>query len=434
MMASSILPRSVRQANIPALFGTMLENYDLLVFTHLLHIVSATFFPSDNAFWSQDAPNLLFALAYPLRPVGGAIFGHFGDRFGRSRGMLFSMVLMGLPTMTLALLPSYGRIGLIAVPIVCLCRLMQSFSAGAEFPQAATVVLENSLINKKCFASSLIQVFFFLGSMLGAVLAWFFTQSFMPDWVWRMAFLFGSLIAAFGFYIRRKVSETPEFEKAKREGKIVAFPLLETLKKDWRSHLAYTGISAGFGMLYSNAIVNAPAIIRTKFGFDTPSVLLITISTLGSCLVFLPIFGLLADKVGVRKVMCVGMIASAIMLIFSLRAADAVDFTSFIIFQTLALIAFASHAGPIHTLTKYLYPTERRCSGVSVGSGVGVAVFSGFSPFIMSKLQVAVGSFWGPSIFIVVCHTISCISVCFAPSFAPKTSNSVVPEARAVRA
>jgi MFS transporter, MHS family, proline/betaine transporter len=243
----------------------------------------------------------------------------------------------------------------------------------------------------------------------------------MPSWGWRMAFLFGSIIAVFGLYMRRQMSETPEFEKAKREGRIVSLPSLETVKKDWRSHLAYTGISAGFGVLYSNAIVNAPAIIRTKFGLDTPSVLLITMFTLGSSLLFLPVFGMLSDKIGVRKVMCGGMVVSGTMLVFALKAVDALDFRSFLIFQTLALIAFAAHSGPIHTLTKYLYPTERRCSGVSLGAGVGVAIFSGLSPIIMRKLQVVIGSFWGPSLFVIACQTLACISVCLAPSYTEKS-------------
>lgn len=421
MKSRTFLPQmggvvSTRQSSVAALFGTVLENYDFVLFTHLLPCMAAAFFPKDDPFWLQEASYWLFALGFFFRPIGGVLFGHFSDRLGRGKGMIVSMVLMALPTLTLALLPGYERIGICAVFIVCFCRILQSFSSGAEFPQASTVMVENAPSAGKAFASSLNQVSLFIGALLGAVSAWFFTQSSMPSWGWRISFFLGSIIAVFGLYMRRRIADTPDFEAARKAAKLVSFPFWETLKKDWRSHMVYILTSAGFGALYSNVIAYAPSVARSKFGFSTPSVLLVTMFVMGCCLAFLPIFGILADKVGVRKVMSVGSLLSAIMASFAFRAAEQLDFRSFLTFQTLALVAFAAQAAPSHALTKYMYPTERRCSGVAFAGGVGGAIFSGASPIMLHKLQALFG-FWGQAAFVISAQVLAIVGICFAPSF-----------------
>lgn len=408
--------RSIRRSSFAALFGTMLENYDLLIFAHLLHVISGTFFPSGN----ESFARWLFALGYLFRPLGGIIFAHFGDKIGRTPGMLISMLIMAFPTLTISLLPGYERLGLTASFIICICRCMQGFSSGAEFTQAGVVIVENAPESKKGFYSSLNLTFFFSGALMGAIVAWVFTQPFMPTWGWRIAFFMGSFIVVIGLYMRRKAAETPEFEVARMGSRLVKFPLLETLKKDWVSHLCYFGLCAGSNLLYTNIIVHGPLTSRLKFGLDTPSVLLMTISLLLCTMVFLPIAGLISDKVGYRKVMAVGTLLSCVMVIFSFRACESGDFYSFLTFQALGAAFYALQTGPGHVLGKYMYPTERRCSGTAFAVGVGASVFGGLSPVILHHLKQLTGGVSGPIYWTIAVQSLALLAIYFAPNVSKK--------------
>lgn len=414
--------RSLRRSTFTAVVGTLLDNYDLVLFAHLLSVISVTFFPSGDT--ADKAALWLYALGFAFRPLGGVIFGHLSDRFGRGKGMIISMMLMSVPTLTIALLPGYESIGMAAVVIICLCRLMQSFCFGAEFPQAMTVMVENASASRKGLGSSLEGFALYTGAIFGAVSAWFFTQPFMPYWAWRLAFILGSFIAVFGLYMRLRVAETPDFELAVKENRILKFPLLETLKKDWFSHICYAGIASGWSVIYSNTIVYGPHTARKVFGFDTNTALKMTVLVMGVSVLCFPLFGMLADKIGPRKVIAGGIVSSCLAVIMSFRAADACDLYSFILFQLLASVCFAAQAAPSSVVTKYMYPTERRCSGVSFASGIAAACFGGFSPVILDKLKDLTGGFWGPSYWAIACQICSLLGLYFAPSLL-KRKNSI---------
>lgn len=406
--------QSLRRTNIATLVGTFLEQHDFLVYAHLVPVLTAVFLGPES---TSTQGFLIFAVGYLCRPLGGLFFGHIGDRFGRKRAMLMSISIMSVPTLVIGILPSYAQIGVAAGVILYLCRALQSISVSGEVAGAAIIMIENAIPGRKFFAVSLFCSIFYFGGVVGALSGWFFTRPSMPSWAWRIAFLIGSLIALVGFYFRSKASETPEFEFALQQKKLLSTPVLETLKKDWISHFCYIGLSASSSGVYSYIIAYIPKVMKSNFGYSVNESLVVSMGFTFILVVLVPLSGFISDKIGPRKVIALGNILVTLILPFALRAMELDTPDSFFLFQGLACVAFAIQQGSVSSVNKYMYPTERRYSGSALGQGLGMALIGGFTPLILNSLQNKVGSFWGPSIFIMFCQVAALLGLYFAPSF-----------------
>jgi MFS family permease len=299
--------------------------------------------------------------------------------------------------------------------VLYLCRSVQSISVGGELAGASTILLENAPLHRKSLFSAIQGMAFWSGSLLGAVSAWVFTQSFMPSWGWRISFSIGSFIALIGFYMRRNAVETPEFMLAIKQKKVLKSPILATLKKDWRAHLCWIGLT--YVGIYAYMILYVPMIMKNNFGYSVSESLVVTICFMSLILVCLPIFGLLADRFGAKRVMSLGIFIVPIIMPFSLRAMSFTTPSYFFLFHGLACIAFAAQAAPNSTIAKYMYPTERRYSGSSFGLGVAALLVMAFGPRILESLTFNVGGFWGPVLYITCLQIGAFLGMIFAPNF-----------------
>jgi MFS transporter, MHS family, proline/betaine transporter len=409
--------KDLRRTGIATLVGTFLEQHDFVVYAHLLPVLTASFLGPES---TSTHVFLVFAVGYLCRPLGGLFFGHFGDRFGRKGAMLFSISIMSIPTLIVGVLPTYAQIGVAAGVILYLCRALQSISVSGEVAGAAIIMIENAPPGRKCFAVSVFSSVFYAGGVVGALSGWIFTQPFMPSWAWRFAFLIGSLIALVGFYFRSKALETPEFELILKQNKVSKTPVLETLKKDWTSHLCYIGLVGSSSCVYSYIIAYVPRVMKSNFGYSVNQSLVVSICFTSVLVALIPLSGFISDKIGPRKVIAFGNVLVTLLLPFALRAMEFDTPGYFFLFQALACVAFAIQQGPISSVNKYMYPTERRYSGSAFGQGLGTAIIGGFTPLIMDFLQRKMGGFWGPSTFIIYCQLGALLGVYFAPNFDKK--------------
>jgi MHS family proline/betaine transporter-like MFS transporter len=402
--------------------GTVLEQHDFTIYAHLSPIIVPLCFPHMDSAASRMHLLATFAFGYLFRPIGGLVFGHFGDKFGRKKPMVISIILMSFPTLALACLPTYAQVGALSGFVLYLCRSIQSISVGGELAGASTILLENAPLQRKSLFSSIQGMAFWSGSMIGAVSAWFFTQPFMPSWGWRISFSIGSFIAIVGFYMRKNAVETPEFLVVIEQKKVLKSPILATLRKDWRSHLCWIGLT--YVGIYAYMILYVPMIMKNNFGYSVSESLVVTICFMSLILVCLPIFGLLADRFGAKKVMSLGIFLVALIMPFSLRAMSFATPSYFFLFHGLACIAFAAQAAPNSTIGKYMYPTERRYSGSSFGLGVAALFVMAFGPRILESLTFNVGGFWGPVLYITCLQIAAFLAMTFAPSFLKTKSSS----------
>ncbi|MCD8542665.1 MAG: MFS transporter [Gammaproteobacteria bacterium] len=304
----------MKKAIVYSSIGGILEFYDFIIFAIFATAISKTFFPSTNTVADLLFTFSVFAAGYFARPIGGIIYGHFGDKYGRKTTFTYSVILMALSTLGIAFVPSYTTIGILAPILLTFFRLLQGASIGGEIPGAITFISETTT-KIRTFACSIVFLGLVLGILLGQIvniaLAYFLSAENMLAYGWRIAFILGGLLGMWGFYLRRKLVETPFFqamEKAK-----VKTPLMTILKqypKEVLTGWALLGlVSAGIMVLFLmmptyKAIANLPASIASTI--NTLVLLLISIASL--------FFGYIGDKVNKKTLL---LIATVVTICFS---------------------------------------------------------------------------------------------------------------------
>src|ERR1700722_11205305 len=215
----------INKKNLAIILGNALEYYDFMLYGFFATILAPLFFPSENPSLSLIASMGSYGVGFLARPLGGIFFGHLGDRQGRKHTLSLSILLVTIPTLGIALLPTYAQIGIWAPLLLLLCRIFQGFCLGGETSGAMTYIIENAKPQEKDTASAWLVLSCYLGTLVGTGLGAVFTLSFMPEWGWRLTFVMGSLIALVGYYIRKKLKESPEFIECQQKGRILKVPL-----------------------------------------------------------------------------------------------------------------------------------------------------------------------------------------------------------------
>jgi MHS family proline/betaine transporter-like MFS transporter len=409
----------VRRTNFATLVGTILEQYDMVIYVHLLPIIAPLCFaPLEGGKNVLLQGFLSFAMGYMLRPMGGIVFGHLGDRLGRKRALLVAIACMSIPTFIIGILPSYAQIGALSGIILYSARSVQSLSVVGELASSAIIIVENAPLKHRNFFSCLWSASFFMGGVLGGISGWIFTQPFMPSWSWRIAFFLGAFIALVGLYMRLKAVETADFQLLVEQKKLLRFPVLESLKKDLHSHFCYIGMIANVVSVYTYIVVIGPMIMRGNFNFNVHETLEVTIFSTLIIVVSVMVFGFIADFIGKKKVFGFGLTLVSIFIPLAFNAADAGSLKSFLVFHALSAFGVGVLNSTYALLSKSMYPTERRCSGSSLAEGLGAALFGSIAPFAFTLLKGKIGSsYLGPSLYLWLCALFGMISVYFAPNF-----------------
>ena len=399
----------------------------------MLPVLTPLFFVTTDPFAATIVGFSSYAAGYLMRPLGGIIFGHFGDKLGRKVSLTFSLLLMSLPTVLIGLLPPYAVIGLCAPVFLVLLRLLQSFSLGGEAPGATCMLQETASLKHKSFASSLMVGSSLMGGVIGGIIGFICTLPTMPEWGWRLPFIIGSLLGILGFYFRRKAVETPAFINARSKQKLQKYPLLDSLKKDQKPLLCALGLSAGLVSVSNFTILYLPHVLSKEFLFPAHLVLLTTTLFILLCIIAVLCWGRIADKVGRNKIMYLGGLGLILTMPFVLRAFDEKNLCAVLILYTVACILFAALSAPLNAVLMYMFPTERRFSGSAFSWGAGYVLFGGMTPIICHSLRNWTGSFWGPSFYVIFCQLLALTAIYFAPNVLQnkpnklnnKTSNSL---------
>ncbi|MFE7275933.1 MFS transporter [Streptomyces sp. NPDC057623] len=383
---------SASRVAVASLIGTIIEYYDFAVYgTAAALVLGPAFFPSGNATLSTLAAFLTVAAAFVARPLGVVVFGGIGDRVGRKRALFLSLVLMGVSTVGVGLLPTYETAGLMAPVLLVVLRLLQGVSMGGEWGGAVLLAAEHAPPGRRALYASIPQAGPPLGFLLSSAvilptLAIAGRDGF-AEWAWRIPFLLSTALIVVGLWVRSRIAESPVFdERSAADAAAPRFPLGALVREHPRTLLLGVGAALGGSAMYYLATVYSLSYGPTALGIPQPTMLTVTsIAAAADVAVTVPV-ALAADRFGRRPVMLAGAAGCALWalpMFGSLESRDAVLITAAF---TVGLVLFVMMFAPMAAFLPELFPTRLRYTGASAAFILAVTLGGGFAPLVATWL------------------------------------------------
>ncbi|MBB4684072.1 MFS transporter [Amycolatopsis jiangsuensis] len=390
----------VRLVVASSVFGTTVEWYDFFLYGTAAGIVfDKLYFPGSDPLVATVLSFATFALGFLARPVGGFIFGHLGDRVGRKKILVATMLIMGVSTCLIGILPDYAQIGPAAPILLVVLRLAQGVAVGGEWGGAVLMATEYAPPGKRGLYGSFPQIGLALGLMLGtgvlAALNALTTEAAFLAWGWRIGFLLSAVLVVVGLLIRVKIMDTPAFRTmATREGE-ASVPALELV----RDRISRRHLLLGMGSRLTEGVAfNAWAVFVISYGTGTLGLarqpLLLAVMVAAAVMVAcIPLFGRLSDRIGRRRAFAAGAVTTLVLAVPALAALHGGNPALI----TLALVAVLGISyplmyGPQAAFYAELFPVSRRCTGISVVYQLSGVVASGFTPLVLAYLAARTGT------------------------------------------
>lgn len=401
------------------MLGTAIEWYDFFLYgTAAALVFNRLFFPNLDPLAGTMAAFASYAVGFFARPLGGIVFGHFGDRLGRKSMLVTTLVMMGVATFLVGLLPTYDQIGLWAPALLVALRIVQGLAVGGEWGGAVLMVAEHAGPGRRGFFVSWVQVGVPVGLLLATGVFALFTH--LPEasflsWGWRVPFLIGIVLTGLGFFIRLKVMESPVFEQARKVERAPGLPILEVL----RAHKKNVFLAMGARMA-ENAFFYIFTVWVLSYAtqhLDLPRSSLLNGVLIGSAvqLVTIPFFGALSDRIGRKPVYLGGTVflLALVLPFFWLVGTRSVPLVWLAI--VLGMVGHSALYGPQAAFFSELFGTRTRYTGASLGYQLAAPFAGGLAPLIASGLlRWSDGATWPIAIYLGVLASITIISVLLA--------------------
>src|SRR5438270_195955 len=411
--------REIQRVAFASAIGCVIEWYDFFLYGVVAGLVfNKLFFPNQDPFIGILLAYATFAVGFVARPVGGILFGHFGDRLGRKGMLVLTLLIMGIATFLIGFLPTYNDIGPWAPIFLLVLRVLQGLGIGGEWGGAVLMAIEYAPKERRGFYGSWPQIGvpagLFLATIVVALLSMVSDQAFLA-WGWRVAFLLSALLVAVGLYIRLKILETPMFERLKKTQEQAKVPFFEL----WRTHTLKTILGMGCrfieGVTFNIFGVYSIAYLTSALKLPRTTAL-IAVSIASLVMVFLiPVFGKMSDTFGRRKTYSLGVIGIAVLAYpaFWLMNTREVPLVMLAIVVPFGIV-YPMVYGPIAAMFSASFSTRVRYTGVSFVYQFSGIFASGLTPLIAaSLLHVGDGKPWLIAGYIVLVSAVSLVSVAF---------------------
>jgi MFS transporter, MHS family, shikimate and dehydroshikimate transport protein len=404
-----------------SLIGTAIEWYDFFLYgTAAALIFNKLFFPTFDPMVGTLLAFSTYAIGFIARPLGGLVFGHFGDRIGRKTMLYLTLLLMGLATAVVGILPTYHTLGIWAAVLLTACRLIQGFGLGGEWGGAVLMAVEHAPDHRKGFFGSWPQLGAPLGLVLGTLVFSIFSGTMSEAqfiaWGWRLPFLFSIVLVIVGLWIRFTIAESPEFQKIKDAKQEVRIPVIDAILTHPKSILLAMGArfaENGFFYVYATFVL---AYATQALGMHKQDILTGVLIAAFIETFTIPAFGALSDAIGRRPVYIFGAIFSALMSfpLFMLLGTRSPQLGWIAIVLGLA-VGHAAMYGPQASFFAELFGTKVRYSGVSLGYNLASIFAGALSPIIATYLMTTYKpQTWPISVYMIILALITLVSVYFA--------------------
>ena len=421
---------STARVVLASLVGTTVEWYDFFLYGSAAALVfNQLFFPAGDPLMGTLLAFITYAVGFIARPLGGLVFGHYGDRIGRKKLLVLSLVMMGGATFAIGLLPTYQSVGVLAPLLLTALRLIQGFAIGGEWGGAVLIVSEHGSSERRGFWASWPQAGVPLGNVFGtavlAVLAAVQSDEVFLAWGWRIAFLLSGVLVLIGLWVRLAVSESPVFEEAQRKaveaGTEQKPPILEVLRSYRGEVLTAMGARFAENVVYYVLTSFLLTYVTTFLGL--PRGMALNAALIASVVHFasIPAWGALSDRVGRRPVYLIGAIGTGLWAFVFFAMLDTKSFGVMVLAITIGLILHGAMYGPQAAYFAELFGTRVRYSGASIGYQLASIVAGSLAPIIATGLLAAFGSSVPISIYVALCAVITVAAVWRSPETKTRT-------------
>ncbi|ARU92923.1 MFS transporter [Tatumella citrea] len=369
--------------------GNFLEMYDFMVFGYYATAISKTFFPGNDPYSSLMLTLMTFGAGFLMRPLGAIILGAYIDHHGRRKGLLLTLGLMAIGTLTIALTPGYQTIGAAAPLIILVGRLLQGFSAGVELGGVSVYLSEIAPKGRKGFyvswQSGSQQLSVIFAALLGLMLNHWLDKGQVTDWGWRIPFIIGCLIVPFLFYIRRMLEETESFQQRKHRPGMTE--IMRSVASNWALVLAGMLMVVTTTVMFYMITAFTPTFGKTVLMMTDHQSFMVTLFVGVSNLFWLPVMGSLSDRIGRRPLLITFTLLTMLTAWPVLKwMVAAPSFGHLLTAELWLSFLYASYNGAMVVYLAEIMPAEVRAAGFSLAYSLATALFGGFTPAVSSYL------------------------------------------------
>ena len=409
--------RKNKKVLIASLTGSSIEWFDYFLYgTAAALVFNKIFFPMVDPVIGLILSYLSFSLTFFIRPIGGVLFAHIGDRIGRKKTLVLTLSLMGGATVMIGLLPTYEMIGMLAPALLILMRIIQGMGIGGEWGGALLLAYEYAPEKRKGFFGSIPQA----GVTIGMLMATFivslmtlFSEEDFLSWGWRIPFLLSSILVLIGLWIRKDIDETPDFQKVKQSGQVAKAPLRDTLKHHWREVLIAAGLKV---------VETAPFYIFSTFVVSYATTTLtyqksqaLEAVTLGALVatIMIPLMGLLSDKIGRQRMYAVSVFVLGLFIVPWFMLLNTGTTWGIVLATVIAFgVLWAPVTAVLGTLCSEIFSANVRYTGITLGYQLGAALAGGTAPLIATGLLAKYDGDWVPvAWYLAVTVVISLVAI-----------------------
>jgi metabolite-proton symporter len=426
---TAAVPTGLKRVVAASMAGTVVEWYEFFLYgTAATLVFSKVFFDQDNSALNNIlAAFVTYAVGFIARPLGGIVFGYFGDKYGRKKLLQFSLLLVGAATFLMGCLPTFGQIGYWAPALLVALRFFQGFAVGGEWGGAVLLVAEHSPNQQRGFWASWPQAGVPVGNMLATIVLLALTGTLTDEaflsWGWRVAFWLSAVVVLIGYYIRTKVTDAPIFVEAQREAekiKASSLSVFEVLKRYPRGVFTAMGLRFGENIMYYLVVTFSITYLKVQVGANTSSILWYLLVAHAVHFVVIPYIGRLSDRIGRRPVYLAGAALGATWGFFAFPMMNSGNYVVITAAVTLGLMFHAVMYAPQPAIMAEMFPTRMRYSGVSLGYQVTSIVAGSLAPIIAVKLLDIYDSSVPVSLYLAVACAVS-----FAAALVYRETNGI---------
>jgi metabolite-proton symporter len=421
--APQVVGSQRRRAVIASTVGTTIEWYDFFLYgTAAALIFPEIFFPGEERY-----AGVIFAfgtqfVGFAARPIGAAIFGHYGDRIGRKATLITTLLIMGIGTALIGVLPGYAAIGIAAPLLLTVLRLLQGIAVGGEWGGSVLLAMEWGSEKRRGFMASWPQLGVPLGLLLSTAMVQIMSRATGPDfetWGWRVPFLVSVVLVAVGLYVRLRVLESPEFAAVKETGSVAKLPVLDAIRTQWRDILTSAFVRMAEQAPFYLFITFVLTYGTRELGLPRDQLLTDTLVAAAVGLVSVPLFGHLSDLIGRRRMYAIGVVLTGLFAFPYFGLLNSRSGGLVLLAIVVSLIFHDMMYGPQAALIAESFGTNIRYSGAGLGYQLASVFAGGPAPLIAAAILQNTGSSTWISIYIIGCAVVSLVALALIPNRRP---------------